>query len=74
MLDFADVRSKYWRKSAEEGRPGWQRIVVALIADGIGPMDTNVLDILATIGCYQDGVLKKAIDEKPTAAHIFEVS
>jgi chitin synthase len=37
-------------------------------------MDTNVLDILATIGCYQDAVLKKAVDGKPTAAHIFEVS
>jgi chitin synthase len=36
-------------------------------------MDTAVLDVLATIGCYQDGVLKKAVDDKPTVAHIFEV-
>jgi hypothetical protein len=36
-------------------------------------MDTNVLDLLATIGVYQDGVLKKAVDDKPTVAHIFEV-
>jgi hypothetical protein len=66
-------RSKYWRKTAEEGRPGWQKIVVALIADGIGPMDTEVLDVLATVGVYQDGVLKKAVDDQNTVAHIFEV-
>ena len=67
-------RSKFWRKTAEDGRPGWQRIVVTLIADGLGPMDTHVLDVLATLGVYQDGILKKAVDDKPTVAHIFEVS
>lgn len=36
-------------------------------------MDTGVLDVLATIGVYQDGVLKKAVDDKQTVAHIFEV-
>jgi chitin synthase len=48
--------------------------VVTLIADGLGPMDTHVLDVLATLGVYQDGILKKAVDDKPTVAHIFEVS
>lgn len=33
-----------------------------------------MLDLLATVGVYQDGVLKKAVDEKPTVAHIFEAS
>jgi hypothetical protein len=37
-------------------------------------MDTHVLDVLATLGVYQDGILKKAVDDKPTVAHIFEVS
>ena len=76
MMNIRDIcntkASKFWRRTAEEGRPGWQRIVVALIADGLGPMDTAVLDVLATLGCYQDGVLKKAVDGKPTVAHIFE--
>ena len=35
-------------------------------------MDKSVLDILATIGVYQDGVMKKKIDDKDTVAHIFE--
>jgi cellulose synthase/poly-beta-1,6-N-acetylglucosamine synthase-like glycosyltransferase len=35
-------------------------------------MDKSVLDILATVGVYQDGVMKKKVDDKDTVAHIFE--
>ncbi|KAJ7228697.1 glycosyltransferase family 2 protein [Mycena pura] len=76
MLNIRDIcktkQSKFWRRAAEEGNPGWQKIVVALIVDGLDPMDKSVLDILATVGVYQDGVMKKEIDGKPTVAHIFE--
>lgn len=64
---------RYWRKTAEEGNPAWQRITVALIVDGLEAMDKSVLDILATVGVYQDGVMKKQVDGKDTIAHIFEV-
>lgn len=77
MLNIRDIcktkQSKYWRRTAEEGNPGWQRIHVALIVDGLEPMDKSVLDLLATVGIYQDGVMKKQIDGKETVAHIFEV-
>lgn len=77
MLNIRDIcktkQSKYWRRSAEEGVPGWQRITVALIVDGLEPMDKTVLDILATVGVYQDGVMKKQVDGKDTVAHVFEV-
>ncbi|OSC98981.1 glycosyltransferase family 2 protein [Trametes coccinea BRFM310] len=76
MLNIRDIcktkQSKYWRRSAEEGVPGWQKITVALIVDGLEPMDKTVLDILATVGVYQDGVMKKQVDGKETVAHIFE--
>ncbi|KAK2466180.1 hypothetical protein APHAL10511_001822 [Amanita phalloides] len=76
MLNIRDIcktkQSKYWRRTAEEGTPGWQKIVVALIVDGLEPMDKSVLDILATVGVYQDGVMKKQVDGKDTVAHIFE--
>jgi chitin synthase len=76
MLNIRDIcktkQSKYWRRSAEEGIPGWQRITVALIVDGLEPMDKSVLDILATVGVYQDGIMKKQVDGKDTVAHIFE--
>ncbi|PIG88420.1 chitin synthase C [Aspergillus arachidicola] len=32
----------------------------------------NTLDVLATIGIYQDGVMKKDVDGRETVAHIFE--
>jgi chitin synthase len=77
MLNIRDIcktkQSKYWRKSAEEGNPGWQRITVCLVVDGLEAMDKSVLDILATVGVYQDGVMKNDVDGKPTIAHIFEV-
>ncbi|THH31301.1 hypothetical protein EUX98_g2888 [Antrodiella citrinella] len=76
MMNIRDIcktkQSKYWRRSAEEGVPGWQRITVALIVDGLEPMDKTVLDLLATVGVYQDGVMKKQVDGKDTVAHIFE--
>ncbi|ESK97608.1 chitin synthase [Moniliophthora roreri MCA 2997] len=76
MLNIRDIcktkQSKYWRRQAEEGNPGWQKITVALIVDGLEPMDKSVLDILATVGVYQDGVMKKQVDGKDTVAHIFE--
>lgn len=78
MLNIRDICntkvSKYWRTQAEEGRPPWQRITVALIADGLGPMDKGTLDLLATVGCYQDAVIKKEVGDKRTVAHIFEAS
>ena len=54
MINIRDIcktkQSKYWRRQAEEGNPGWKRITVALIVDGLEAMDKSVLDILATIG------------------------
>lgn len=76
MLNIRDIcktkSSKFWRRTAEEGIPGWHRITVALICDGLDPMDKSVLDILATMGVYQDGVMKKEVDDKPTVCHMFE--
>ena len=59
---------------AAEGMPGWQRIVVALIVNGLEPMDKSILYILAMVGVYQDGVMKKQVDGKDIIAHIFKVS
>lgn len=77
MLNVRDIcktkKSKYWRTHAENGSPGWQKIVVALVVDGLEAMDKSVLDVLATVGVYQDGVMKRQVDGKSTVAHIFEV-
>jgi len=72
MQNIRDIvnlkKSTFWNK----GGPAWQKIVVCLVFDGIEKVDKNVLDVLATIGVYQDGVVKKDVDGNPTVAHIFE--
>lgn len=59
-------RSEFWNK----GGPAWQKIVVSLVFDGIDPCDKNTLDVMATLGVYQDGVMKRDVDGKETVAHI----
>lgn len=70
MQNIRDIvnlkKSEFWNK----GGPAWQKIVVCLVFDGIDPCDKEVLDVLATIGVYQDGVMKRDVDGKETIAHI----
>jgi chitin synthase len=72
MQNIRDIvnlkKSTFWNK----GGPAWQKIVVCLVFDGIDKADKSTLDVLATIGIYQDGVIKKDVDGKETVAHIFE--
>jgi chitin synthase len=63
-------KSEFWWK----GGPAWQKIVVCLVFDGIDPCDKNTLDVLATVGIFQDGVMKKDVDGKETTAHIVSLS
>lgn len=59
-------KTEFWNK----GGPAWQKIVVCLVFDGIKPCDKNTLDLLATVGIYQDGVMKHDVDGRETVAHI----
>ncbi|KAB8204384.1 chitin synthase-domain-containing protein [Aspergillus parasiticus] len=61
-------KTEFWNK----GGPAWQKIVICLIFDGIDPCDKNTLDVLATVGVYQDGIMKHDVDDRETVAHIFE--
>ena len=61
-------KTEFWNK----GGPAWQKIVVCLVFDGIDPCDKDTLDLLATVGVYQDGVMKKDVDGKDTVVHLFE--
>ncbi|GLI80454.1 chitin synthase, class 3 [Penicillium ochrochloron] len=72
MQNIRDIvnlkKSEFWNK----GGPAWQKIVVTLVFDGIDPCDKNTLDLLATVGIYQDGIMKRSVDGRETVAHIFE--
>ncbi|KAH7025849.1 family 2 glycosyltransferase [Microdochium trichocladiopsis] len=61
-------KSTFWNK----GGPAWQKIVVCFVFDGIDKADKETLDVLATVGVFQDGVVKKDVNGKETVAHIFE--
>jgi chitin synthase len=54
--------SSFWNRDT----PAWKKIVVCLVFDGIDPCDPGTLDVLATIGVFQDGIMKKSIDGKET--------
>jgi chitin synthase len=72
MQNIRDIvnlkKSDFWNV----GGPAWQKIVVCLVFDGIDACDKETLDVLATIGVFQDGVMKKDVDGRETIAHIFE--
>ena len=72
MLNIRDMvkhaRSEYWSQA------GWQRVVVTIVFDGLEPVDKTALDLLATLGCYQDGLMRKEVDGKETVAHLFEAT
>ncbi|POW22997.1 hypothetical protein PSHT_00497 [Puccinia striiformis] len=75
MTNLKDVCKAHWsefKKMAEKGSPesgtgaAWKKIAVVLVFDGIEPADKAALDLLATLGVYQDGVMKKEVDGKET--------
>ncbi|KAJ5266492.1 Chitin synthase C [Penicillium angulare] len=69
IRDITNLRkSEFWNK----GGPAWQKIVCTVIFDGIDACDKNTLDVLATIGVFQEGIMKKSVDGRETVAHIFE--
>jgi len=72
MANVRDIcnlkKSDFWNV----GGPAWQKIVVCILCDGIDSCDKDALDVLGTIGLYQDGIMKKDVDGKETVAHIFE--
>ncbi|CAH7688751.1 class III chitin synthase [Phakopsora pachyrhizi] len=81
MMNLRDMCKAKWsefrrlssRGDAEAGSTdAWKMISVVLVFDGIEPADKATLDVLATIGLYQDGVMKRDVDGKETQAHLFE--
>ncbi|KAH6652748.1 chIIIb, class III chitin synthase [Truncatella angustata] len=72
MQNIRDIvnlkKSTFWTR----GSAAWEKIVVCLVFDGVDKADSGVLDLLATVGVYQDGVRKQDVNGKETTAHIFE--
>ncbi|KAH7141419.1 chitin synthase-domain-containing protein [Dactylonectria estremocensis] len=61
--------SKTWSKQA------WKKVVICILVDGIQSVDPGVLDVLTSIGLYQDGLCRKTTPEgDAVTGHLFEYS
>ncbi|KAE8212026.1 hypothetical protein CF327_g4281 [Tilletia walkeri] len=59
-------------KSRTWGPDGWKKVVVCIIADGRKKVHPRVLDCLAALGVYQEGVAKNMVNGKVVHAHLYE--
>ncbi|KAF2091361.1 glycosyltransferase family 2 protein [Saccharata proteae CBS 121410] len=59
-------------KSRTWGKDGWQKIVVCIISDGRSKVHPRVLDAMAAMGCYQEGIAKNLVNNKEVTAHVYE--
>ncbi|KAG0259953.1 Chitin synthase, class 1, partial [Mortierella polycephala] len=59
-------RSRTW------GAEAWKKVVVCIVSDGRAKINPRTLNVLATMGVYQDGVAKNIVNDKPVTAHIYE--
>ncbi len=59
-------RSKTW------GKDGWKKVVVCVVSDGRGKINSRTLSVLAGMGCYQEGVAKNVVNRVPVQAHVYE--
>ncbi|KAK0544097.1 Chitin synthase, class 3 [Tilletia horrida] len=59
-------------KSRTWGPDGWKKVVICIIADGRKKVHPRVLDCLAAMGVYQEGVAKNTVNGKHVHAHVYE--
>ena len=59
-------RSKTW------GADAWQKVVVIIVSDGRKKANERMLKALGLMGCYNEGVMKDHVLNKPVEAHVFE--
>ena len=71
MRNIAHLCSR--SKSRVWGKDGWQKVVVCVVADGRREIHPRVLDVLAAMGVYQDGIAKNLVNGKEVKAHVYEV-
>jgi len=67
VRDISNMKnSTFWNTRS----PAWQNIVVCILIDGMESCDKEVLDVLETMGLYQDGISKRVVDGSTVMAHI----
>lgn len=59
-------------KSRVWGKDGWKKVVVSIVADGRTKINPGVLNVLAAMGIFQEGIAKNYVNGNEVKAHIFE--
>ncbi|KAK9480007.1 chitin synthase-domain-containing protein [Lipomyces japonicus] len=59
-------------KSRVWGKDGWKKVVVCIVADGRKKIHPRVLDCMAAMGIFQDGIAKNLVNGKEVKAHLYE--
>lgn len=70
MKNIAHLCSR--NKSRIWGKDGWKKVVVSIVADGRSKINARVLDVLAAMGVFQEGIAKNYVNGNEVQAHIFE--
>lgn len=70
MKNIAHLCSR--RKSRVWGKDGWKKVVVCIVADGRTKVNPGVLNVLAAMGIFQEGIAKNYVNGNEVKAHIFE--
>jgi hypothetical protein len=60
----------FWPKAG----PALQKLVICITLDGIGAADPGVLDVLAAIGVFRHGLLRKELNGKPVRTHVVRLT
>ncbi|GBB89027.1 hypothetical protein RclHR1_15690002 [Rhizophagus clarus] len=59
-------------KSNTWNEDGWKKVVVCVVSDGFEEINISTKAYLSAIGVFQEGVIKKEVNNKSVTAHIFE--
>jgi len=66
-------KSKAHRNTVWAEEDSWKKVVICIVADGRRHLNPIILKVLASMGCWQEGVAKNQVNGNAVQAHIFEV-
>jgi len=70
MRNIAHLCSR--SKSRVWGKDGWKKVVVVIVSDGRKKVHPRMLDALAALGVYQEGIAKNLVNGAEVKAHLYE--
>ena len=68
-----DSKSRSHKNPVWSKEDSWKKVVICIVADGRRNLNPIILKVLASMGCWQEGVAKNQVNGHAVQAHIFEV-